>query len=272
MHKKRVITALVLAPLLFLILWFGSPLFFKSLIAVVGILCLAEYFIMTFKFGVARYLGILMGFLPIACTLTFNSPEYGLVTGLTMGLVISAMFFLLTFDFWDDALSSWGKMILGISYVGFCIAHVPLIYLLPYGKKWIFFLFVVIFSGDIGAYYVGNAIGEKKLSPKISKGKTIEGAIGGLICNVVSGLIIWFFFFDKLNPWFIMGISTLIGVVGQIGDLAESIVKRSAGVKDSGILLPGHGGIFDRIDALIFASPVLYWFLIFFDKWRISLG
>jgi len=272
MHKKRVITALIIAPLLFLILWFGNSIFFLLLTSIVGILCLAEYFFMTFKFGVARFLGIFLGFLPIAFSIFFNNPEKGLFTGLTMGLVISAMFFLLTFDYWDDTLASWGKLILGISYVGFCIAHIPLIYILPFGKKWIFFLFIVIFAGDIGAYYVGHAMGAKKLSPKVSQGKTVEGAVGGLASNLIAGIILWFFFFEQLNPWFIIGISTIIGTVGQIGDLAESIVKRSAGVKDSGILLPGHGGIFDRIDALIFASPVLYWLLQFFDKWRISLG
>ena len=129
------------------------------------------------------------------------------------------------------------------------------------GMIWIFLLLAVIFAGDTSAYYVGSYLGRHKLSPAVSPGKTIEGSIGGLAANLVVGAIGKYFFLPEI-PW---GLCLLffiaVGVAGQVGDLFESELKRSSGIKDSGGILPGHGGILDRIDALLFASPVAYIFV-----------
>jgi phosphatidate cytidylyltransferase len=133
----------------------------------------------------------------------------------------------------------------------------------PKGSIWIFFLLAVIFASDTGAFYAGKFFGKHKLYEAISPGKTWEGAIGGLL----SSLIIAFFFL-KIIPLHRLDINILIlaaslSVAGQIGDLSESMLKRNYGVKDSGHILPGHGGILDRIDGLLFCIPVLYVYLSF---------
>jgi len=123
----------------------------------------------------------------------------------------------------------------------------------------------VVFGTDTGAYYVGKALGRHKLAPKISPGKTVEGALGGTFLGVVLGCL-WGYYFLMVPFRVLIPLCAGLSIVGQIGDLLESMIKRACGVKDSGRLLPGHGGLLDRVDALIFAAPVLYWFLVFASR------
>jgi len=125
---------------------------------------------------------------------------------------------------------------------------------------WIFLLLAIIFAGDISAYYVGSYLGRHKLNPAISPGKTIEGALGGLAGNLLVGSIGKFFFLPALSWGPAILFFLAVGLAGQVGDLFESEFKRSSQIKDSGGILPGHGGFLDRIDALLFASPVAYLF------------
>jgi phosphatidate cytidylyltransferase len=128
---------------------------------------------------------------------------------------------------------------------------------------WIFFLLSIVFAGDVSALYTGSFFGRRKLAPSISPGKTIEGSFGGLAANLVVGSAFKAFFMPHLTwlPTLIFILS--VGVAGQIGDLFESELKRTSQLKDSGGILPGHGGFFDRIDALLFAAPVTYFFVVF---------
>ena len=128
------------------------------------------------------------------------------------------------------------------------------------GISWIFFLLFVVFLGDTGAFYTGSYLGRHKLCPAVSPNKTIEGSVGGLVANVCAGAVFKIFFFPQLNWHLSILFFLCIGVAGQVGDLFESKLKRVANIKDSGSLLPGHGGILDRIDALLFAAPVAYFF------------
>ena len=148
---------------------------------------------------------------------------------------------------------------MGAAYVGFCAAHMVLMREMPGGREWILFLLVTVFSGDAGAYYVGKGIGRRKLCPALSSGKTVEGAVGGVLLNLAAALVLWSVLFRHLDLRLLLFLAVAMGIVGQAGDLAESIIKRSAGIKDSGTLLPGHGGIFDRVDAVLLAAPLLYW-------------
>jgi len=125
-------------------------------------------------------------------------------------------------------------------------------------RELILLLYVIIWSGDSAAYYGGRAFGRHLLAPKVSPKKTIEGAVAGLAGSVITGTALGVWLLGE--PWLrLAGISALTAVVGQTGDLAESVLKRSAGVKDSSSILPGHGGILDRLDSLLFATPVFYW-------------
>jgi phosphatidate cytidylyltransferase len=120
-------------------------------------------------------------------------------------------------------------------------------------------LLAVVWVGDSAAYFGGRALGRHKLAPEISPNKTVEGSVAGLMGSVAAGIAMGTWLLG-LSAAFMAGISLVAGIAGQIGDLAESALKRSAGVKDSSTLLPGHGGMLDRLDSLMFAAPVFYWF------------
>lgn len=135
------------------------------------------------------------------------------------------------------------------------------------GPKLVFFLLLVVWMGDAGAYYVGKRFGRHKMSPRISPKKTIEGGIGGMVASVLVALTIRFTFFHEFPLLHTVIAGIILSMTGMIGDLAESMWKRSAGVKDSGTLLPGHGGFLDRFDSIFFTAPLLYcyWSLIVRD-------
>jgi len=153
------------------------------------------------------------------------------------------------------------KSVLGPIYVGIPLSLLVMIDLRPNGNIWIFFLLAIIFSNDTGAFYFGRFFGRHKLYASISPGKTWEGAIGGLFCS----LVVAFWFLRVLHihriDLSILALVLVLSVMGQIGDLVESMLKRNHGVKDSGKILPGHGGILDRIDGLLFSIPILYIYL-----------
>lgn len=121
-------------------------------------------------------------------------------------------------------------------------------------------MLAVIFAGDTGAFYAGRSLGKHKLT-RISPGKTWEGTIGGLFSNIAAAVIYGYLFFPSLSVITIMVLAIAIGISGQIGDLTESMLKRIAKVKDSGRVLPGHGGLLDRIDGMLFSIPTLYLYL-----------
>lgn len=167
-----------------------------------------------------------------------------------------------------------------IPYIALTLGSVVLLRDLRFGPHLLLYLFVVVWSGDIFAYYAGSAFGRHKLVPRISPGKTWEGTIASLIAATVLGTLIcmgqpqitgWLARIhaltgESLKPpvlWHGMVLSAALNVMAQLGDLVESMIKRGAGVKDSGSLVPGHGGVLDRIDALLFAAPVLWYYAFF---------
>jgi phosphatidate cytidylyltransferase len=151
-------------------------------------------------------------------------------------------------------------------YIPFLLSHVLLLFQLPFGRRWIFFVLFVVFAGDTGAYYIGSRWGRHKLWPAVSPGKTIEGAFGGLFSSLVVAVISGKLLFSSagITVAFLLILATGLALVGQTGDLVESMLKRVSQVKDSSGLLPGHGGLLDRLDSLIFAFPLTYYGLIFF--------
>jgi phosphatidate cytidylyltransferase len=126
------------------------------------------------------------------------------------------------------------------------------------------FFFLVVMGADAGAYYVGRAIGKHKLAPTISPGKTWEGAVGGVVAAMAMAALAHFWFFRELPLKFILPLAAVMTLVGILGDLAESALKRGAGAKDAANILPGHGGILDRLDSLLFNAPLIYYFARFY--------
>ena len=157
-------------------------------------------------------------------------------------------------------------MVLGFMYIPLMMSHFILIRRLDQGVLWIFFLLVLAFSGDVTAYYVGKNFGKKKLLPLVSPNKTVEGTVGLFVGSTAGCVLFQQIFFPALPLKHAAAMGFFGSVLGQLGDLCESAMKRASGVKDSGVILPGHGGILDRLDCLIFIAPFVYYYYIFVIK------
>lgn len=187
------------------------------------------------------------------CGVTAFAP---VVTGSVFALFLFGMFRGREFR---DTANDVAFKAMGLAYAALPFAFLPLIKSMHQGEMWILFLFAVIWANDTLAFAVGKTIGRHKLCPDISPKKTVEGAVGGLIGGMTAAFFLSFWIEGPL--WVLIVVSIALGVIGVIGDLSESVLKRAAGVKDSGALLPGHGGVLDRVDSLLFAIPALYFFL-----------
>lgn len=175
-------------------------------------------------------------------------------------VIIPLAFFLFTYAKSRHKIGDIATFIIGPFYICLPLVLLAIIARLPQGRMWIFFILSVIFAGDTASFYCGKLIGKHKLS-QVSPGKTWEGTIGGLIANIACASLFGYVFFTSLPVISIMIAGIILGISGQIGDLAESMIKRISNKKDSGTILPGHGGMLDRIDSLLFAVPVLYVYL-----------
>ncbi len=263
MHLKRWITGLAALPfLIYLIYQGGVP--FTLLVTVGGLLALWEYFRIVnssedkTKFNVLVVWGIIIGG-GIIWAAHLKGLEAVLVL-VAFNLLFSAVFSLFKFKIDPEVMESVKKQLQGIIYIPVLISFLIIIRQDTDGMTWIFFLLSIVFAGDISALYVGTYFGRHKLCPAVSPGKTIEGSLGGILANVVVGGIGKYFFLPQLSWGLCILFFIAIGAAGQVGDLYESELKRSSNIKDSGGLLPGHGGFLDRIDALLFAAPVAYVF------------
>ena len=157
-------------------------------------------------------------------------------------------------------LTSVSATLLGVLYVAVPLSLLVWVCLQRDGPFWTLFALVVIWAGDTAGFFIGGALGKHKSSPRISPNKTWEGTAGSFAAAGLVGLIVARFFWEATAYWKLILLAAALNVAGQLGDLAESALKRNAGVKDSSHLVPGHGGVLDRIDALLFAAPVLWYY------------
>ena len=151
----------------------------------------------------------------------------------------------------------------GFLYVPLLLSHLVMIRMLPHGVSWLFLIMVIVMTGDSAAFYVGSSFGKTKLYPAVSPKKSVEGSLGGLAGSVIGALLARVLFFPELTVVDCIATALLLGVLGQLGDLFESLIKRSCGVKDSGVIFPGHGGILDRLDSILFAAPAAFYYAYF---------
>ena len=167
----------------------------------------------------------------------------------------------------DKMIASVGATILGVLYIPFLGSHLIAIrtgFEPTLSAHLLSFFFMVLMGADSGAYYIGRAFGKHKLAPSISPGKTWEGVVGGILAALAMGTLAHFWFFRELPLKFILPLAAVMTVLGMFGDLAESALKRGAGAKDAAKLLPGHGGLLDRLDSLLFNAPLIYYFASFY--------
>jgi phosphatidate cytidylyltransferase len=266
MFLKRWITGLSLLPFLIFFVYQGGVLF-VLLVAAACLICLWEYsrVVRGAESKALSHIIWVWGYL-ISLIIIWSSFWMGLqsvAVAIALNLLFVACFSLFGFKTNPAVTEIIKNQIQGIVYIPALLSFLVVIRNDAEGMTWIFFLLGIIFAGDVSALYVGSFFGRHKLCPAVSPGKTIEGSIGGLLANLTVGAVGKFIFLPQL-PWTPAVIFFLaVGVAGQVGDLFESELKRSSHVKDSGGLLPGHGGLLDRIDALLFAAPVTYIFIEF---------
>ena len=264
MLKKRVITALCGILLLVIAVWFDEPLpWFTIFVAIWGLLAVFEFYRLV---AVSRIMS-LTAFGLLWTLLFILSPHFDydfLIPILLTSAVVLSLVWLVLRPPKEGAFPGWVWTIAGIIYVGWLLSYLVALRL-DAGRNWVFFALFTTFGSDTIAFFVGRWLGRHRLAPNISPNKTWEGAIGG-----VFGAIIVSLFFILPTPLslplsYAQGIilALVVSVFGQFGDLAESLLKRSLGVKESGNMIPGHGGFLDRMDSVVFAGIVVYLYYIF---------
>jgi phosphatidate cytidylyltransferase len=271
MLKYRVITAAVGVPLVILAIWFGDPWpWFSLLIAAAALAGTYEFYHMA-NFDRREpliYLGLLWA-LALVLSPHYKNPDV-LPIVITTTMLIS-LIYLLCRPSREKTFRIWAWAIVGALYVGWMLSYWLNLRSLEDGRNWVYLAMLTTFANDTGAFFIGRARGKHKLAPAISEAKTWEGAIGGLICAILGAIVIAMvlnLISLKLGPpfvfkyWQIVLLGFLVGLFAQLGDLVESLLKRNMGVKESGNLLPGHGGILDRFDSLIFVGAVVYYYVI----------
>ncbi len=266
MRYAREITAAIGAPIAIWVIGWAPVYVFNAAIALIAVLALHEFLSLgkAKGFDVPIVLCILIMLVIMAAFILDDlSVELGMFTAL---LVIPASYVFSHQKPLEDSLPSSAIAVLATTYVGMLGGSLIRLHndFPKEGSKLVFFLLLVVWLGDSGAYYVGKTLGKHKMSPRISPKKTIEGGIGGIIASIITALVIHFTFFKTFPLVHAIIAGVLLSVAGMIGDLAESMWKRSAAVKDSGTLIPGHGGFLDRFDSIFFTAPILYcyWTLI----------
>ncbi len=271
MLRQRVISSLILLPLLLAAIWFSS-LWFSLVVALAAILGLIEFYRLARQGGGQPLapLGILLSLL-----LLFHVYREGSHNALSLGGAVVLALIILSFQ----AIiyhQGFGKTILnatwtlgGIFYVGLLLGFWIMLWD-TFGREWTLLAMLSAFSVDTGAFFVGRRFGRHRMAPKISPKKTWEGAIGGLFCCVAAIVLLAFLFklIGKPVPEIrldgpmelgqVIGLGVLVGILAQVGDLAESKLKRSVDAKDASTLIPGHGGLLDRLDSLLVVGVLVY--------------
>ena len=264
---KRILTAVVVLPFLIASILIPSLWWVFVLLAVASmVLGLWEFYLLAKRLQLKPdpAAGYVAGAALVTISL-YNDPAAILlvqfvIIALIIGTLIAATLRGAPFD---KMLASVGATILGVLYVAFLGSHLisirtgfnPIL-----SRHLLSFFFLVLMGADTGAYYIGRAFGKRKLAPSISPGKTWEGAIGGLLAALAMAALAHFWFFRELPLKYILPLAAVMTIVGIFGDLAESALKRGAGAKDAASILPGHGGLLDRLDSLLFNAPLIYYF------------
>ncbi|HKM85891.1 MAG TPA: phosphatidate cytidylyltransferase [Terriglobales bacterium] len=294
---KRVATAVVLIPLV-LLLVLKAPLYVLAVVAAaVALLAIAEFLKLMTPYGIQpltlatyAFVALFFGFVILAST---NRTPLVEATAMLYGIALAAAlapFVFLTVALQRADLTS-GYPAAAASVFGFAYIAIPMALLVeireqPAGAIWTIYTLLAVWAGDIFAYFVGKLLGRHRMSPEISPKKTWEGAVASILASVIVGTL-WFqhapgisstllriglidrrdgmFGLEQPQLWPIILLSAVVNVAAQFGDLVESLIKRGAGVKDSGTILPGHGGMLDRIDAMLFAVPVVW----AYGAWRL---
>jgi phosphatidate cytidylyltransferase len=271
----RLLSAALFLPLLVLLARVGGIPYLLFTMAVVG-LGLREFYLLLESKGLSPHwksgmLAVLL--LPIGVYLRFRTHrvEEWHVGGFFTVLVGAVLLAELRRGAGKQAVANSAATLLGFLYIGWLGAHLDALRELPFpahrpyreGMSYALLPFFLAWSCDTAAYAVGRAVGRTKLMPSVSPGKSVEGAVAGLLVSVGAAFLARAWFAPYLRPVDAAVLGALVGVFGQLGDLVESLLKRDTETKDSSTLIPGHGGVLDRFDSLLFAAPIVYYYILF---------
>ena len=269
---KRILTAVVVLPFLIASILISSLWWvFLALAVAAMVLALWEFYLLAKRQQLKPdpAAGYIAGAALITISLQ-NDPALNVllvqfvIIALTAGTLIAATLRGAPFD---KLIPCVGATILGVLYIPLLGSHLISIrtgFNPTLSAHLLSFFFLVLMGADAGAYYIGRALGKHKLAPSISPGKTWEGAVGGLLAALAMAVLAHFWFFRELPLKYSLPLAAVMTIVGIFGDLAESALKRGAGAKDAANILPGHGGMLDRLDSLLFNAPLLYYFARFY--------
>ncbi|MET0621365.1 MAG: phosphatidate cytidylyltransferase [Pyrinomonadaceae bacterium] len=289
--NSRLITAAIALPVLIASIIFPPlKILFAVIAAAAVVIALYEFWFLSKRVGAKP--DVVVGYAGVAALFViffFGEPELVfLYVPLLVALLVSAALAaeMLRGAPFDKMVLSVGSTVLGVLYVAFLGGHLLAVrtgftqVFPPEAGYWVgerlvdktlsthllAYFFLVLMGSDTGAYYTGRALGRHKLAPNVSPGKTWEGAAGGMAASLVAAALAHYWFFPELGLGAALGLAAVMNVLGVVGDLTESALKRGANAKDAAQILPGHGGLLDRLDSLLFNAPLIYYFALYY--WR----
>lgn len=256
----RIITGLLLLGSWLGLLYLNNTPLFSLIALILTLLCSYEFFTMHDEQGGSLLSAIGLTSLPMMILVSNPSNQTLLSVGLITSLLCSALLVITTASC-RPPYQQLTIRLTALLYIGFTLPHLVLLFSLPDGALWLAILTAITAASDSGAYFAGRAFGRHKLCPQISPGKTIEGFVGGIISGTICATLLSTYLFPEQCLLTIIVVAALLSALGVAGDLTESIIKRATHSKDSSRLLPGHGGLLDRLDSMIFCAPILYYLL-----------
>jgi len=265
----RIVSAVVFLPIFWVIVKKVGPWPYLALVLAAALAGLLEMCALAEARGY-RVLRVPAVAVALVILASFVTPAVRLEYGLLLALTSIPLAALLRGGDWSPALGDIGTTLFAATFVGVLFGYLLELRLLTdlpkgdeNGSDLVFLLFFIVWASDTAAYYVGSLLGRHPLAPAVSPKKTMEGAVGGLAGALAAAFVARAWFMHRLDVADCLILGLVLGVVGMAGDLVESMLKRSAGVKDSARLVPGHGGLLDRVDSLLYAAPVLYYYYLF---------
>ena len=249
------------APLILLIIYFAEPIGLLILILAATGRGLIEFYRLTLPDirTQERIVAMALG-LSLPLVAHFGEGD-NLLIFIVLAILVLFILFAIQPGSFEGITSRMALLLLGIVWISFLLSHILLLGKEPMGTRWVFFLLLTVWAGDTCAYFTGTLVGKHKLYPRISPGKSVEGLFGGLVGSILVAFAFETFFLRALGWGSTLVLPCVLTILGQIGDFGESLIKRSVHVKDSSRLIPGHGGMLDRLDSFLFSAPFLCYYV-----------
>ena len=260
MLRKRVLSSIIGIPPLIAIVWLGNP-WFSILLGAAALVAASEFYRMVASSGRLSLTWLGIGG-AVLFVLTPLCPDPRALPVLLAIAIIATLVGTACRARHGGSLADWAWTLGGMLYIGWLLSYFSSLSQLEAGWKWVILALFTVFAADTAAYFGGRAWGRHSLAPQISPGKTQEGAIAALLGAIVAAAVLPPILGLACPWWQALPLGFLVGIFSQLGDLAESALKRGCGVKDSGGLVPGHGGVLDRLDSLLFTGIIVYYYVI----------